>query len=217
MSGVHEAPFRMAFPLFVLSICSIFIGYLTRDMMIGLGTDFWGNALFTLPQNAHLLEAEFIDTSVKLVPLVLSLSGAGLAFILYNFGSNLLYNLKISNLGIKLYTFFNRKWFFDKVYNEIITQNLATFAYKHSYQNLDRGIIELLGPNGISTNIYSKSSKINRIQTGFLFHYILTSLLFLFIGLIFIGYWDFLVSYIDPKVVLLVLLAFWFILSENTA
>ena len=44
---------------------------------------------------------------------------------------------------------------FDKVYNEIITQNLATFAYKHTYQNLDRGIIELLGPNGISTNIYS--------------------------------------------------------------
>jgi NADH-ubiquinone oxidoreductase chain 5 len=40
MSGVHEAPFRMALPLFILSICSIFIGYLTRDMMIGLGTDF---------------------------------------------------------------------------------------------------------------------------------------------------------------------------------
>lgn len=109
MSGVHEAPFRMAFPLFVLSICSIFIGYLTRDMMIGLGTDFWGNALFTLPQNAHLLEAEFIDTSVKLVPLVLSLSGAGLAFILYNFGSQFLYNFKISNFGIQLYTFLNRK------------------------------------------------------------------------------------------------------------
>jgi hypothetical protein len=62
------------------------------------------------------------------------------------------------------------------------------FGYSVSFKLLDRGLIELLGPNGISTNIYSKSSKINRIQTGFLFHYILTSLLFLFIGLIFIGY-----------------------------
>jgi len=87
MSGVHEAPFNMAFPLFMLSIFSIFIGYVTRDMMIGLGTDFWGNALFTLPQNAFLLEAEFIDTSIKLVPLILSISGASLAFFFYNFGS----------------------------------------------------------------------------------------------------------------------------------
>jgi NADH-ubiquinone oxidoreductase chain 5 len=37
---VHESPFRMAFPLFILSFCSIFIGYLSRDMFIGMGTDF---------------------------------------------------------------------------------------------------------------------------------------------------------------------------------
>jgi len=36
----HEAPFAMAFPLFVLSIASIFVGYLSRDLFIGLGTDF---------------------------------------------------------------------------------------------------------------------------------------------------------------------------------
>jgi NADH-ubiquinone oxidoreductase chain 5 len=182
-------------------------------MMIGLGTDFWGNALFILPQNAFLLEAEFIDTSIKLVPLILSLSGASLAFIFYNFGSHLLYSLKISNFGLKLYTFLNRKWFFDKVYNEIITQNLATFAYKHSYQNLDRGIIELLGPNGISTNIYVKSSKINRIETGFLFHYIINVLIFIFICLTLIGYWNFFVAYINFKIIGLILLLFWFQLT----
>jgi NADH-ubiquinone oxidoreductase chain 5 len=37
---VHEAPFRMALPLFVLSFGSIFIGYLSRDMFIGMGSDF---------------------------------------------------------------------------------------------------------------------------------------------------------------------------------
>jgi NADH-ubiquinone oxidoreductase chain 5 len=36
----HESPFRMAFPLFILSFASIFVGYVSRDMMIGLGTDF---------------------------------------------------------------------------------------------------------------------------------------------------------------------------------
>jgi NADH-ubiquinone oxidoreductase chain 5 len=37
---VHESPFKMALPLFLLSFASIFIGYLSRDMFIGLGTDF---------------------------------------------------------------------------------------------------------------------------------------------------------------------------------
>jgi NADH:ubiquinone oxidoreductase subunit 5 (subunit L)/multisubunit Na+/H+ antiporter MnhA subunit len=40
MEGVHEAPFAMALPLFILSIGSIFIGFVTKDMMIGLGSDF---------------------------------------------------------------------------------------------------------------------------------------------------------------------------------
>ena len=215
MSGVHEAPFNMAFPLFMLSIFSIFIGYITRDMMIGLGTDFWGNALFTLPQNAFLLEAEFIDTSIKLVPLILSISGASLAFFLYNFGSWFLYSLKISNIGIKFYTFLNRKWFFDKVYNEIITQNLATFAYKHSYQNLDRGIIELLGPNGISTNLYAKSSSMNRIETGFLFHYIINILIFVLINLLLISYWTVIISCISPDLVIILITLFWFQLNNS--
>jgi NADH-ubiquinone oxidoreductase chain 5 len=136
-------------------------------MMIGLGTDFWGNALFTLPQNAYLLEAEFIDTSIKLIPLILSLGGASLAFILYNFSSNYLYELKTTSFGMKLYTFLNRKWFFDKVFNEILTQNLLTFAYKHTYQNMDRGLVELFGPHGISLSVYTKSLSISRIQMGF--------------------------------------------------
>ena len=51
-----------AFPLFILAFGSIFIGYVTRDMMIGPGTDFWGNALFTLPDQLYLLEGEWINS-----------------------------------------------------------------------------------------------------------------------------------------------------------
>jgi len=38
--SAHEPSFPMAFPLGMLSIGSIFIGYLSRDMMIGAGTPF---------------------------------------------------------------------------------------------------------------------------------------------------------------------------------
>lgn len=36
----HESPFPRAFPLVLLSFASLFVGYLTRDRFIGLGTDF---------------------------------------------------------------------------------------------------------------------------------------------------------------------------------
>jgi hypothetical protein len=41
-----------------------------------VGTDFWGNALFTLPAHQHLLNAEWLDTGVKRVPLVGATLGA---------------------------------------------------------------------------------------------------------------------------------------------
>jgi hypothetical protein len=46
-------------------------------------------------------------------------------------------------------------------------------GYKQTYQNLDRGLIELLGPNGISSKIYKKTLGINQLNMTFLFHYIL--------------------------------------------
>jgi NADH:ubiquinone oxidoreductase subunit 5 (subunit L)/multisubunit Na+/H+ antiporter MnhA subunit len=39
-SHAHEPYYTMTGPLFFLSICSIFIGYVLKDMMVGLGTDF---------------------------------------------------------------------------------------------------------------------------------------------------------------------------------
>ena len=36
----HESSFPRAFPLFMLSFASLFVGYITRDRRIGLGSDF---------------------------------------------------------------------------------------------------------------------------------------------------------------------------------
>jgi NADH:ubiquinone oxidoreductase subunit 5 (subunit L)/multisubunit Na+/H+ antiporter MnhA subunit len=40
MNHAHESPFAMRFPLFILSFGAIFVGYLAKDLAIGLGTDF---------------------------------------------------------------------------------------------------------------------------------------------------------------------------------
>jgi hypothetical protein len=165
-------------------------------MMVGLGSDFWGNAIFVLPENVLLLEAEFLDTNIKIFPVILSLLGGSMAFLFYNFFFKLLVDLKLSFIGKKFYTFFNRKWFFDKIYNELLAQHTLTVAYEHGYQNIDRGIIELIGPNGI-WQLFSPIS--NKLNYAFNFHldtpkklrsfFKILFITFLFIYLFIFGVW----------------------------
>ena len=55
----------------MLSIPSMFIGFYSKDMIIGLGTDFWGNSLYVLPENMNMIDAEFIDHIYKFLSLSL--------------------------------------------------------------------------------------------------------------------------------------------------
>ena len=48
----------MSVPLIILCFGSIFIGYLTRDAIIGVGSDFFSNAIFTGP-NFYNFEDEY--------------------------------------------------------------------------------------------------------------------------------------------------------------
>ena len=59
INQVHELPFNMAFALLVLSIGSIFFGYFAKELFIGLGTNFWNESIFILPEHNNQLEAEF--------------------------------------------------------------------------------------------------------------------------------------------------------------
>ena len=59
MAHIHELPLKMAIALMVLSLGSIFFGYLAKDLFVGLGTDFWNHSIFILPQNNNQLDAEF--------------------------------------------------------------------------------------------------------------------------------------------------------------
>jgi len=165
---VHEAPFVMALPLLILAFGSIFIGYLTRDMMIGLGSTYWGNAICILPEHMNMIDAEFIPFLIKLVPVLLSLLGAFSAVILYHFHLVFAKDYKFTR---KLAIFLNKKWLFDKVYNEFFAPAFLRFGYRISYKTIDKGIIELFGPYGISNTFLRLTKRLGSLQTGFLYHY----------------------------------------------
>lgn len=61
----HEGGMRLSLPLLILSVGSIFFGYFTKDMMIGVGTPFFGSSVFILPSHITLLDAEFMPVFIK--------------------------------------------------------------------------------------------------------------------------------------------------------
>jgi NADH-ubiquinone oxidoreductase chain 5 len=74
----------MAAPLMVLALASMFIGYFSKDMFIGLGTDFYQNSITILPSHLLYVDSEFLPVHIKLLPLFFTLTGATLGFTIYH-------------------------------------------------------------------------------------------------------------------------------------
>jgi len=122
---------------------------------------------------------------------------------------------KKSSLGRYFYIFFSKKWFFDKIYNEVFGQSILYLGYNYTYIIIDRGILEFLGPYGISRLVYSKGFNIKGVQSGFLYH----SLLFYFLGVILaffiIGLFPTIVLYIDINFIFIFLVSFFIICYKD--
>lgn len=168
---------QISIALGCLAIPSMLVGYYTKDMIVGVGSHFFGTAIYVNPQNINIFDAEFISTFYKTLPVKLSLLGVLSAFILYNFQSNFLFKIKISHIGKKVYSFLNRKWFFDKIYNEYFGQFFFKFGYSISYKFIDRGIFEILGPTGLSMIALKVGSSLHKMHTGYIYHYTLVILI----------------------------------------
>jgi NADH-ubiquinone oxidoreductase chain 5 len=170
-----ESGFFMSFPLILLAFGSIFLGYLGRDLFIGLGSNFWSNSIFFSPSS--LIHSEFLPTFFKLLPVLLSLSFGFFLFFFYFFNYIDIVKFQFSPFIFPLFKFLSKKWYFDKLYNDIIGSFTLMLAYNITFKIIDRGIIEILGPVGISSTISSSLSKLFLFHSGHLYHY---SLIFLF-------------------------------------
>ena len=171
ISYAHDSGEFICTALSCLALPSIFIGYLTKDMMVGIGSPFFGNAIYVNLKNFNGFDAEFIYIFYKTLPVYASLLGFFSALFLYNFKADFLFKLKTSISGRKFYIFFNRKWFFDKIYNEYYSQFFFNFGFSISYKLIDRGVFEIIGPTGLSTLALKISFIIHKMQTGHIYHY----------------------------------------------
>ncbi len=176
ITHAHECSPFLGIPLFILSIGSIFGGYNCYTFFVDFGTIFWQNSIYIAPSNAICLDLEFIPLIIKQIPTILSLSAIFCVYIFYKFG---IYSLNVTSFS-NTYTFLNNKWFFDQMYNFYIGIPIFRLAYTNCYKLLDKGILELCGPFGISNVVTHYSKYILKHQTGFIYNYICLFILGLF-------------------------------------
>ena len=179
IKNAHDPDLTMCLPLMILALGSIFVGYLGKDMMVGLGTNFWANSLVTLPANVNMLESEMIPSIQKHTPLIFTLlgAGAGMAFHLWAPAMNALYSFHTHTaLGQSLYMFLNKRWLFDKVYNSL-GRLFLTFGYSVTFKTLDKGAWEILGPWGISQLLSKIAVETKKLETGMIYHYAVVMLI----------------------------------------
>ena len=209
--NAHEGSYLLTIPLFLLAVLSITVGFLLKEIFIGFGTDFWNGAIFILPNNYVLTDIEFIDLFYKLLPFILTIIGALSAYFIYVFNIDNFFKLKQTKNFKFIFNFLNKKWYFDKLYNSLISQNILYYSYYVSYKDIDRGIIENIGPMN-SINILNKSTNVLKlIQSGSIFHY----LFLFFLTLIFILF-TYLFLYLNFKLSIFFLFLFFLIYSFYT-
>jgi len=208
----HDAPFLLGVPLLPLALGSLFLGYFGKDMMIGAGSPFWGNALFVLPQNGLTIESEWIPQTVKLLPFGLTISGAITAYLVNLVWTKPAFNIKTSWLGREIYLFLNKRWLFDKVYNEFVAKPVMQFGYHVSFKTLDKGAFEMVGPYGIMVGMQALIKEVSKFQSGFLYHYALMMLIGITFLISLIGLAPVLAYWIDPRLYFVFLLSFIFFL-----
>ncbi len=164
--NTHEANNKVIIPLFLLALFSIFFGFIFSDLFVGMASDFFSNAIFIKPNNISLIEAEFsLPLIIKLLPALLSLFGASLAIFLYHKSPTFIIDLTDNLIGQKIYTFFNGKYFLDIIYNNYIINKGLELGYTIS-KVLDRGIIEMVGPHGLSETLTNTGKNISKLDTG---------------------------------------------------
>lgn len=186
--NAHESGMKMSVPLLLLTFLSIFIGFLSKDLFIGLGNSFWKTSIFILPVNYLGTDIEFIETLPKIAPLLFSTLGAVCAYFLYKNYLVQFYSLKNNSLFRKFYFFLNRRWYFDRLYNQYVSQIVLNKSFSFFYKEMDRGLLECFGPFGAVQLISSYGQFFKSLQKGNFFHYLFIFLLTVFVCLFFFVY-----------------------------
>lgn len=208
----HEGDLFLSLPLVILAIFSIFFGFVTKDIFIGVGSSFFvDNSLYIHPINEIMLNTEFsVPTFFKVLPFIFTITFTIIALILSEILSELVISFKLSRLGYNIFGFFNQRFLVELFYNKYITSLILELGGQTT-KVLDKGSIELIGPWGLEKGLISFSKVICNLNSSIITNYAL----YIFVG--FISYLSIYYITLDLNAAILIFLGLNFIIFNLKA
>jgi len=178
----HESDIYMSLPLIILALFSVFFGFLTKDIFIGLGTGFFiDNSLYINPYHEISIETEFgVPILFKVLPLICTVFFTFLSILYSEILPSKLISFKLSRIGYNIFGFFSQRFLVEFFYNKYITDKVLMIGGETT-KIIDKGSIEYLGPFGLEIGLLSLSKSISRLDSGVITSYALYILSGLFI------------------------------------
>lgn len=190
MHHVHEAPAIMWVPLLLLAAGALFAGYLGAEWLHMTAADgaFWKGSIRMLGGEENILyHAHHVPAMVKFSPLFAGIAGISGAWIAYLMVPSI--PGKFAKALPTLYRFLQNKWYFDEIYHFVFVRGALALG-RHLWKFWDVKIVDGLGPNGAAWLSARYATMVNRLQSGYLYHYAFAMLL----GLVGLLSW-FIISY----------------------
>ena len=98
-----------------------------------------------LPEGWHLVDCEFLSPFEKLGPVLLLFVGLVVCVFMVGRPPHL-----PPTVLRAVYTFFNRRQFYDKLINDLVSMPLFRWGFGVTTNLIDKGIIEVLIPVGLT-------------------------------------------------------------------
>ncbi|HWB51948.1 MAG TPA: NADH-quinone oxidoreductase subunit L [Stellaceae bacterium] len=165
---IHESPWVMLAPLFVLAAGAIFAGMLADHFFVGEGrAEFWKKAILVLPAHDSIAASEHNGGLIDSLPLIGGVVGIALAYVCYMLRPGIPAAAAVHFRA--LYLFLLNKWYFDELYDRLFVRSafsLGDGLWKTGDGAIVDGIID-----GVAARTRDAASGASRLQTGYVYHY----------------------------------------------
>jgi len=180
--SIHYGGIFVMVPLVLLFALTVMSGYLFKDLMIGVGTDYWGSSIYheTVSQLNVYVPYEF-NHYVRNVTLYWGFYYLFLFTVVFLCNQKMFYSWKMSTTwAYSLFFTLTEKYVYVNKGIEKLSQWLVDFSSAVPYRLLDKGILELIGPFGVTKSIRSQVMRLEGISWRYLF----IALYYFFVGVL---------------------------------
>jgi NADH-quinone oxidoreductase subunit L len=175
LDEAHESPLVMLIPLGVLAAGSLLAGLPFEGLFAGQEvSEFFRESLKFSASNHVLENMDRVQLPIKLLPTLMMLVGAAMAFYFYIRRPDI--PQALARWFRPLYLFLLNKWYFDEIYDVLLVRPTIWLG-RLLWKGGDGWLIDGFGPDGVSARVLDVTRNVVRLQTGYLYHYALAMLI----------------------------------------